>query len=752
MRSCDCSKSHSEGVTGLGQEPGLGTGDLTHNYCALLDLGAGSGERGWEFPSQSFLAWLSPGPLNHGLLCLFPAHRNQKMRSRIPPPLLLLLLLLAPGPGVQSCPSGCQCNQPQTVFCTARRGTTVPRDVPPDTTGLYVFENGITTLDVGSFAGLPGLQLLDLSQNQIASLPSGVFQPLTNLSNLDLTANRLREITNGTFRGLRRLERLYLGKNRIRHIQPGAFDALDRLLELKLQDNELRALPPLHLPRLLLLDLSHNSLPALEPGALDTANVEALRLAGLGLRHLDEGLFGRLRNLHDLDVSDNQLEHVPPAIWGLRGLTRLRLAGNTRIAQLRPEDLAGLAALQELDLSNLSLQALPHELSGLFPRLRLLAAARNPFNCVCPLSWFGPWVRESRVALISSEETRCHFPPKNAGRLLLELDYADFGCPATTTTATVPTMRPAAWEPTLSPSSLAPTWLSPTEPATEAPSLPPAAPPTVGPVPQPQDCPTSICLNGGTCHLEARGHLKCLCPEGFTGLYCESQVQQGPRPSPAPATLRPPRPLPLGIEPASPTSLRVGLQRYLQGSAVQLRSLRLTYRNLSGPDKRPVTLRLPASLAEYTVTQLRPNATYSICVRPLGAGRVPEGEEACGEARTPAAVRSSHAPVTQAREGNLPLLIAPALAAVLLAALAAVGAAYCVRRGRAAAAAAQGKGQVGPGAGPLELEGVKAPLEPGPKVTEGGGEALPSGPECEVPLMGYPGPGPQGPLPAKPYI
>uniref|UniRef100_A0A9L0TUE6 Vasorin n=1 Tax=Equus caballus TaxID=9796 RepID=A0A9L0TUE6_HORSE len=538
------------------------------------------------------------------------------MRSRIPPPLLLLLLLLAPGPGVQSCPSGCQCNQPQTVFCTARRGTTVPRDVPPDTTGLYVFENGITTLDVGSFAGLPGLQLLDLSQNQIASLPSGVFQPLTNLSNLDLTANRLREITNGTFRGLRRLERLYLGKNRIRHIQPGAFDALDRLLELKLQDNELRALPPLHLPRLLLLDLSHNSLPALEPGALDTANVEALRLAGLGLRHLDEGLFGRLRNLHDLDVSDNQLEHVPPAIWGLRGLTRLRLAGNTRIAQLRPEDLAGLAALQELDLSNLSLQALPHELSGLFPRLRLLAAARNPFNCVCPLSWFGPWVRESRVALISSEETRCHFPPKNAGRLLLELDYADFGCPATTTTATVPTMRPAAWEPTLSPSSLAPTWLSLTEPATEAPSLPPAAPPTVGPVPQPQDCPTSICLNGGTCHLEARGHLKCLCPEGFTGLYCESQVQQGPRPSPAPATLRPPRPLPLGIEPASPTSLRVGLQRYLQGSAVQLRSLRLTYRNLSGPDKRPVTLRLPASLAEYTVTQLRPNATYSICVRP----------------------------------------------------------------------------------------------------------------------------------------
>ncbi|XP_004705892.1 vasorin [Echinops telfairi] len=677
------------------------------------------------------------------------------MYLQSPPPLLLPLLLLALGSRVWGCPPGCQCSQPRTVFCTSRKGLTVPQDVPPDTAGLYVFENGITTLDVGSFAGLPGLQLLDLSQNEITGLPDGVFQPLANLSNLDLSANRLQEVTNESFRGLRRLERLYLGKNRIRHIEAGAFDALDHLLELKLQDNELRALPPLRLPRLLLLDLGHNSLPSLEPGALDAANLEALRLAGLGLRRLEEGLLGPLHNLHDLDLSDNQLEHVPPAIRGLRGLTRLRLAGNPHIAQLWPEDLGGLAALQELDLSNLSLQALPANLPGLFPRLRLLAAARNPFNCVCPLSWFGQWVRESRVTLASPEETRCHFPPKNAGRLLLQLDYADFGCPATTTTtttttagtSTAPTTRPTLGEVAPSLPSKAPTWLSPTELATQAPTQPSVSLPTARPGPQSQDCPASTCLNGGTCHLGARRHLACLCPEDFTGLYCESWVQS--RASPEPATPVVPQALPLGVEPVSPTSLRVGLQRYLH-SAAHLKSLRLTYRNLSGPDKRPVTLRLPAWLAEYTVTQLQPNATYSICVRALGAGRGSE-EEACGEARTPPAVRSNHAPVTQAREGNLPLLIAPALAAVLLATLATVGATYCIRRGRAAAAA-RGKGQVGPGAGPLELEGVKAPLEPGTKGTAGGGEAPAGGFECEVPLMGYAGPSLQGPLPSKPYI
>lgn len=138
-RSCDCSKSHSEEVTGQGQEPSQGTRDLTHNYCMLLGLGAGSGEGGWEFPSRSFLEWLSPGAPDSGSPAFLSAPRDQKMRSKTPPPLLLPLLLLLPAlePRVRGCPSGCQCNQPQTVFCTARQGTTVPLDVPPDTVGLY---------------------------------------------------------------------------------------------------------------------------------------------------------------------------------------------------------------------------------------------------------------------------------------------------------------------------------------------------------------------------------------------------------------------------------------------------------------------------------------------------------------------------------------------------------------------------------------------------------------------------------------
>lgn len=67
----------------------------------------------------------------------------------------------------------------------------------------------------------------------------------------------------------------------------------------------MRALFLLYLSRLLLFDFSYNSFFVLEFGVLDIVNVEVFRFVGLGLRYLDEGFFGRLRNFYDLDVFDN---------------------------------------------------------------------------------------------------------------------------------------------------------------------------------------------------------------------------------------------------------------------------------------------------------------------------------------------------------------------------------------------------------------------------------------------------------------
>ncbi|NWQ89596.1 VASN protein, partial [Burhinus bistriatus] len=603
-----------------------------------------------------------------------------------------------------ACPAGCQCQDPKTILCAARRGQTVPRGLPPNTLSLYVFENGITMLSEDSFAGLPALQLLDLSQNKITSIQKNIFQPLTELVNLDLSSNQLQEITNETFHGLRLLERLYLQRNRIQHIHAAAFDTLENLLELKLQNNQLWAVPPLDLPNLLLLDISWNKIPTIAPGAFHAVNIESLKIAGLGLTSLNEELFQAQNNLHELDISDNLLERVPAVLRRLGSLTKLSLAGNARISQLPAEDFHNLHNLQELDISNLNINTIPRDFSSFFPRLRAVTAAGNPFNCICQMSWLVQWVNASSVVLRRPEETRCHFPPKNSGKLLHHL--SSHPVPQPSTTAPTPEARVPQGSSTLVPFS-----------------GPPA--PTSSPLPI---CPPRTCLNGGTCRLGAQNHLECLCPVGFTGAYCQAEVR-GTTPSPATQALPPSRRI--SIAQVSSTSLKVDLQNYIQ-SKVQLKGIRLSYRNLSGPDKRPVMLRLPASLSEYTVRALKPNCTYRVCIGPLGE-KVSK-EEHCAEAQTLPVSHQQHSPVTQSKDSNLTLMIVPALAAVLLLVVVVTAGTYYRRHRRAKAHAGTGVD-----ASPLELEGVKACLENGDfsshgrKVPEAA--ILSGGSECEVPLM-----------------
>ncbi|XP_070617632.1 vasorin [Erythrolamprus reginae] len=629
-------------------------------------------------------------------------------------PLVWVLLLLPARSLAQGCPADCQCNQPRTVFCIARSSPAVPPGLPPDTAHLYLFEGGLRALSQDSFAGLPGLRLLDLSQNLLASLPRDVFQPLPGLRNLDLSSNQLQEVTNESFHGLRLLERLYLDRNQLRSIHPAAFDSLESLLELKLQDNHLQAVPPLNLPALLLLDISRNQIAALEAGTLRARSLESLRMAGLGLGRLDEELLRGLRNLHELDVSDNRLAGVPGVLRELPGLTRLSLAGNGLISQLQAEDFQQLRQLQELDISRLSLNGLPWDFFASFPRLSGVTAAENPFNCVCPMSWIVRWSQLSQASLRRPEETRCHFPPKNAGRLLQQLDYADFGCPITTTTSTAAATTTGPLSAT-SPKLPSPLPSSRPSPPLPGPTHPTAtAPPTpeYWPSPEAQLCPPHTCLNGGLCQPGPGRQPECRCPLGFTGLYCELGGGEATSPTePAQATQ-------IAVRHVGSTSIQVALQNYIR-SKPQLKGIRLTYWNRSGPDKRPVTLSLPATLPEYTVRALKPNSSYHICVGALGDKALQE--ELCVEAHTLHPTRQQHAPVTQGKGPDLPLVVAPSVAAVLLLLGVAAGSSYYARQRRR-----QRKALAAPG--PLELEGVVACGE-SPKT------AASLGLEYEVPLM-----------------
>ncbi|MCI4393335.1 hypothetical protein PGIGA_G00156320 [Pangasianodon gigas] len=655
--------------------------------------------------------------------------------------LVLLPLLLLPASFCSTCPQHCSCQATGYIFCIQRRASTMPRNLPASTHNLYVFQNGINFLQEQDFLGLVDLELLDLSQNELSVIPDGVFGSLTSLRNLDLSSNKITQISKDSFNGLLKLERLYIHNNRIQSIHPAAFKGLEHLLELKLQGNQISVLPTLHLPRLLLLDLSFNSIPAPGPADLQTPHLESLKLAGLGLTTLDEGLLRSLGNLHDLDVSQNKLVGMPHAIISAKGLTRLNLAANP-LGPLHKEDFKNLVGLQELDLSSLNLQGFPVDFFQVFPRLHHLTAAQNPFNCVCSLSWFPNWMKNANVELGRIEETRCHFPLINAGRMLSELEHKDFGCPTTITELSE----------VLTSSSVHNTPDPTTAPHTTI-NVPPFVPSEVLPVEQDKHvpfeasasprgskeheehmCPPNICLNGGTCKFDQRGQVNCLCPLGTSGIYCENQDESQPPPlSPRVAVVTVPdqEPDKISFHHVTSTSISLDLHRYIE-SRPNIRGIRLTYRNLSGPDRRPLQLNVPASYPEYTLRGLQPNCTYLVCASPLDEP-VEEAVSSCMDAHTAGASQQP----TVNRPEPFSILVPILVAVAVVMAVAIVAAVVVVlRRKRAKTPTDMDLGEPTP----FELEGVKMGLENGTS-SQKQAEILPyppasqNGMDYEVPLI-----------------
>lgn len=633
------------------------------------------------------------------------------MKSFFTPLMPVLLFLLHPEASLTStCPKDCTCSTMDSTMCFQRRSATIPIGVFPLTKNLYLFSNGIESLKTDDFRGMEGLEMLDLSQNKLTELPDKVFEPLSSLRNLDLSSNQISYISEKSFQGLLLLERLYIYNNHLKDIHPAAFNGMDHLLELKLQGNMLTSIPTLAMPRLLLLDLRFNYLPTLGPSDIQMPNLESLKLGGVGLTRLNAELISNLNNLHELDLSGNQLETIPPVLKQTHALIHLNLASNP-MGPLNVQDLQNLKELQELDISSLSLQSLPEEFSQYFPHLRKLTIAQNPFNCLCTLAWFPRWLRAHSITMERTEETRCHFPPIIAGKVLERLDHRDFGCP-TTTTVTTSTVKTTTLKPTPVTTPPSTTIAAPNPMASEKPAVKEDDDSPLPPLPSPSSsenpkeemhfCPSDTCLNGGTCRLVGIAQVECMCPRGFTGLYCELQ-------KPPPETVIP-EPTNIVDTPdisshhATPTSILLDLHRYFE-LRPKTRAIRLTYRNLSGPDRRPMQLNLPASHPEYVLRGLKPNCTYAICVSPLGA---PSGtERVCIEAQT---TPENNFYKHTYPEKELTTMLIPAVAILLLLVLVAVvvGVMCYLRKKRA-------KGHLELDCEPsqLELDGVKPGVDNG---------------------------------------
>ncbi|KAL7878096.1 hypothetical protein SRHO_G00047390 [Serrasalmus rhombeus] len=313
--------------------------------------------------------------------------------------LVVWLLVVKPAPA-QACPHLCVCYpSPMTVSCQAQNFSAVPTGVPYDSQRVFLQNNRITELRVGSFGF--GTQVLWLFSNNITWIEAGAFSELRDLEELDLGDNpHLRRLEGGAFRGLEKLQSLHMHRCRLAALPHDIFHKLYSLQFLYLQENQLHFLQD---------DLF-----------ADLINLSQLFLHGNRIRTLSENVFRGLVNLDRLLLHDNRIRQVNRrAFRDLGRLTMLFLFNNS-LAELPGQAMRDIESIQFLRLNN------------------------NPWACGCEARPLWEFFRSNRV---SSSELLCASPAPRRGldlRFLREMDFAlcplpDPGSLAGSTTTTFST-------------------------------------------------------------------------------------------------------------------------------------------------------------------------------------------------------------------------------------------------------------------------------------------------------------------------
>lgn len=210
---------------------------------------------------------------------------------------------------------------------------------------LDLGHNFILWIENDTFAGMPGLQWLDLRGNALTKISERTL-PSTTLRHLDVSENHGVDGSTAVFQPFENLVELNIARNA--QLAPVVLGSGPRLQALDASHTNLTEMPVTPAPLLGSLVLSGNAIRAVNSGDLDAFPL--LRLLNISANRIDvveDDAFGRLYLLTVLDLSGNRLAAVPKSLPD--GLQTLDLSGN-RIRSLGADDFAGCGRLKVLNL------------------------------------------------------------------------------------------------------------------------------------------------------------------------------------------------------------------------------------------------------------------------------------------------------------------------------------------------------------------------------------------------------------------
>ncbi|KAI8498914.1 hypothetical protein Bbelb_233670 [Branchiostoma belcheri] len=334
---------------------------------------------------------------------------TSKMTDKVRRFLVLLLITLKDsGPAAACSSSSCSSS---SCICVNEGLSSVPQDLPTNTTYLELDNNVITTMSESNFSRYSNLTTLRLNHNQISVINSGAFYSITRLTELRLSGNQLTSLRQDIFVGLDNLQVLSLGYNNIHNIEAGTFDSTPQLGYLTLYNNQLTILRAgmfVGLDNLQYLSLDHN----------DISSIEA-------------ETFSRTRQLRELWLTSNSISTIAPGTFANLPLHSISIFLSSNGINTFPVEAFSNLNISTLKMDHNQMETPPSTAYDILASCTNVDISNNPWQCDCRML---PFKQKMTGFPDFEKHIRCAGPENVEGKsLLLAVEPEDLNCEETNT-------------------------------------------------------------------------------------------------------------------------------------------------------------------------------------------------------------------------------------------------------------------------------------------------------------------------------